>query len=271
MNYREIQPPEILSSYVKCFWILESNEKPEVLTKERILPDGNIELIFHYGDVFKQYRQNHTEIQPRSFVYGQITQFIEIGPTGKTGIIAVRFYPNGSEPFLQIPISQLSDKAVCISAIFGKEGRELEEKIMTAINNRQRIEILQNFLISRLKQYWHYDYTIAECIKRIVQLQGQVTVESLSNTFNISTRHLERKFNSTVGMSPKLLSRIVRFQNIFKLLQNKQINSLTALAYESGYCDQSHFIRDFKQFSGINPKNYFNQEHRLSDYFTSGG
>jgi AraC-like DNA-binding protein len=112
---------------------------------------------------------------------------------------------------------------------------------------------------------------IADSIKRMLQLQGKVNVESLSRRFNISARHLERKFVSTVGLNPKLLSRIIRFQNIFKLLQNGQIDSLTALAHESGYYDQAHFIRDFKHFSGINPKMFLNQEHRFSDHFIDKG
>jgi AraC-like DNA-binding protein len=269
MNYIEVKPPKILSGYVKCFWILESDGIPDGHSKEKILPDGCMELIFNFGDYYKEHRQGHSEIQPRSFVYGQITKFIEVSPTGKTGIIAVRFYPNGAEVFLQVPVNELTNKAVSTYDILGKDSGELEEKIVTAKNNRSRIEILQNYLICRLKKYYTYDYIIAECLKRIEKSGGTITVESLSEKYNISTRHLERKFISIVGMSPKLFSRIIRFQTIFKLLKTKQINSLTALALESGYYDQAHFIRDFKNFTGINPKTYFNQEHQLSSYFTA--
>jgi AraC-like DNA-binding protein len=100
--------------------------------------------------------------------------------------------------------------------------------------------------------------------------KGQVTIESLSKEFNISARQLERKFSSAVGLSPKFFTRIIRFQNIFRLVQNKQINSLTMLSYESGYYDQAHFIKDFKEFSGINPRSFFNQEHDLTDLFLPG-
>jgi AraC-like DNA-binding protein len=251
--------------------VLENPEAPDGPVRDKILPDGCMELIFHYGDLFRQYREENVETQPRSFVYGQITQFIEIGPTGKTGVIAVRFYPNGAEPFLQIPMNELTNRAISIFDLFGRQGLELEERIVTAAGNGQRILILQNFLIDRLRTYNRCDFVIADSIKRMLQLQGKVNVESLSRRFNISARHLERKFVSTVGLNPKLLSRIIRFQNIFKLLQNGQIDSLTALAHESGYYDQAHFIRDFKHFSGINPKMFLNQEHRFSDHFIDKG
>ena len=270
MIYKEIQPSEILSKFIKCFWILECNEKKSEFTRERILPDGCMELIFHYGDSFELHVNDYSEIQQRSFVYGQITRFIEISPTGKVGIIAVRFFPHGALPFLHIPINEITDNTVGVPYIFGAAGRELEEKIITAANNLQRIDIIQKFLVDRLKKYLQHDSVIEECLIRIVKSKGNVSVESLSESLNINSRQLERKFTSGIGMSPKVFSRIVRFQNIFKLLQTKRINSLTELAFENGYYDQAHFIKDFKLFSGISPSVYFNEEHSLSDYFTYG-
>jgi AraC-like DNA-binding protein len=269
MRYTEIKPQKFLSGFVKCFWLLEGDEISNGNNKEKILPDGCMELIFNYGDRFKEYRKDYSETQPLSFIYGQITKYIEVQPSGRTGIIAVRFHPNGAEAFLQYPVSELFNKAVSTYDILGKEGSELEEKILAAKDNRSRVEILQNYLISRLKKNNKYDYVIAACIKRIEQSKGLVTISSLSEQYNISTRHLERKFISIVGMNPKQFSRVIRFQNILRLMQSGQISNLTGIAFESGYYDQPHFIKDFRNFTGTNPLTYFNQEHQLSSYFTT--
>lgn len=265
MFYKEIQPSHILSKYIKCFWILEGYDPYP--SKERILPDGRIELMFHYGDLFKQ---NNNELSYRSFVTGQITQSIEIEPPAKTGIVGVRFLANGAEAFLQLPIHQLTNIDISTHDLFGRSGKELEEKIMCSKSNAERISILEGFLLKRLTSHKQFDFFIQDCIEKITLSHGQVSMDTLAGNYKISNRQLERKFTNLVGISPKLLSRIVRFQNVFNLVKNNQINSLSTLSYEGGYYDQAHFIRDFKEFSGLTPKQYFSNHHKLSDLFIYG-
>lgn len=96
MFYKEYKPPGILKEYIRCIWIQESNVKSDFLEKEKILPDGCVELIFDYGVPFKIYFSDHSfEIQPRGFIVTQMNHYIEIQPTGPIGTIAVRFSPGG--------------------------------------------------------------------------------------------------------------------------------------------------------------------------------
>jgi transcriptional regulator GlxA family with amidase domain len=92
-------------------------------------------------------------------------------------------------------------------------------------------------------------------------------VSQLADKLNIHRRNLERRFETAVGMSPKQLSRIVRLQSTLKLLEQKKYSNLTSLAYESGYYDQAHFIKDFREFTGISPKSFFANNLRLSALF----
>ena len=111
MNYQVFTPAPELQPFVKCFWTLEDEGSGEPV-KQRIVPDGCIEMIFHYGDLFRQFFDDGTNvIQPRCFIFGQITKYIEIAPTGKTGAISARFLPGGLLPFLDIEISSLENKA----------------------------------------------------------------------------------------------------------------------------------------------------------------
>ena len=78
---------------------------------------------------------------------------------------------------------------------------------------------------------------------------------------------MERKFMMVIGMSPKQLSRVVRLQATLKMLEQKQFTSLTSLAYENGYYDQAHFIKDFKEFTGHSPKSFYADNLKLSTLF----
>jgi putative component of toxin-antitoxin plasmid stabilization module len=106
MNYQTFVPSADLNTFVKCYWTLEALAEANP-GKQRIVPDGCMEMIFHYGDYYKQYREDGSFlVQPRCFVFGQITQPLDIEPTGTTGIFSVRFFPDGFTPFTTLPLQQ---------------------------------------------------------------------------------------------------------------------------------------------------------------------
>ena len=269
MNYQVYTPSPELQPFVKCFWSLD-DEKSDEPVKQRVLPDGCMEMIFHYGDLYKQYFEDGSSIiQPKSFVFGQITKYIEIAPTGVSGIISARFLPDGLTPFLDIPVSALENEAVPVSEIFFDEGKELEENVIGANNNEERIRLIEKFLLSKLTGSRAIDTITKSCVEVIFQSHGQINVVELADRMNINRRNMERKFTSLIGISPKQLARVARLQATMKMLGQKNFTSLTSLAYENGYYDQAHFIKDFKEFTGISPKSFFGDNLKLSALFTA--
>jgi AraC-like DNA-binding protein len=269
MNYQVYNPSSELQSFVKCFWTLE-DEGVEEPIRQRVVPDGCMEMIFHYGDLYRQYFEDGSSIiQPRSFIFGQITKYIEIEPTGYSGIVATRFFPDGLTPFLDTPVSALEDKAVSIINLFGEKAKVVEEKVMAAIDNPKRIKLIEEFLLSRLADPKTIDIVTKACVDVIFESQGQIGAGELANKMNINRRNIERRFTSVIGMSPKQLSRVIRLQTALKMLEQKKFSSLTSLAYENGYYDQAHFIKDFKEFTGISPKSFFADNLRFAALFAS--
>lgn len=267
MNYQVYTPIPELQQFVKCFWTLEDEAVDEPV-RQRIVPDGCMEMIFHYGDLYRQYFEDGSSIiQPRSFVFGQLTKHLEIAPTGISGIVSARFLPDGLTPFLSIPVSELQNKAVSIDKIFGKKGKLLEEKIVTATNNELRIKLLQDFLLSMLIDKKTIDTIAKNCTEVILQTRGQLDISALADKTNTNRRNLERRFITAIGLSPKQLSKVIRLQATLKMLEQKKFTSLTALAYENGYYDQAHFIKDFKEFTGMSPKSFFADNLKLSALF----
>ncbi len=260
MEYHVYIPGEALSRYIKCYWTLESSLDDAYENKQRIFPDGCIELIFHYGDLFKKYSVNGAaDFQPRSFLHGQLNRYMEIEPSGNIGVFSVRFVPCGLQPFLEMDINEYTGKAISVEEIWGNEGKLVEERMMHAENTMDRIKIIEHFLSGRITMKKNYN-SVEHCVNAIIRGRGSLSIDMLSQEVNMGRRHLERKFISSVGLSPKLLSRIIRFQSALQLIERNQLSTLTEIAYAGGFYDQSHLIKDFKEFSGLNPKQYFSAD-----------
>lgn len=269
MDYRVYSPFPELQSFVKCFWTLEDAAHAAPV-KQRVVPDGCMEMIFHYGDLYRQYLEDgSSRVQPRSFVFGQITQYIEIAPTGVSGIVAARFLPEGLTPFLTIPVSNLENKAVSLSELFSENGKQVEDEVVAATDNLQRIKLIETFLLSRLSDPQTIDSITKTCVEVIFASKGQLGMKEVADKTNNNRRNIERKFTAAIGLSPKQLSRAVRLQAAIKKLHEQNFTSLTSLAYENGYYDQAHFIKDFKEFTGISPKLFFAENMKFAALFAS--
>lgn len=265
MDYQTFQPHPDLADFIKCYWTLDSpgEDIPQVQT---IVPDGCMEMIFHYGDLYKQYVGNELIVQPRSCVFGQLTEPLKIIPTGITGIFSVRFHHNGFIPFATLPIKEMDNRAVSLDEIFGNSGTELERKILSAKKTEDKIAVAEAFLLERLNTQT-IDRIVQCTVDLLLSVNGQISVNELSRQTNINRRLLERKFSSTIGLSPKQLSKTIRLQTTLKLLLHKEYSSLTALAHESEYYDQAHFIKDFKEFTGLTPKEFYGENLKMTFLF----
>jgi AraC-like DNA-binding protein len=269
MDYQIFTPSSDLQPFVKCFWSLDdlANGHP---IRQRVVPDGCMEMIFHYGDLYRQYFEDGSSIlQPRSFLYGQITRFLEIAPTGNSGIISARFFPEGFLPFTDRPIASFEDKATSLEDLFGEKGINLQEQVLLASSNLDRIGLIESFLIDQLKTPNSIDTLTKACVEVILRSRGQIDVTTLADKMNIHRRKMERRFSSVIGMSPKQLARIIRLQSTIKMLEQNSFTNLSTLAYENGYFDQAHFIKDFKEFTGLSPKSFYSDNLRYATLFAS--
>jgi AraC-like DNA-binding protein len=267
MDYQTFSPSAELQPFIKCFWTLEAGASASPV-KQRVVPDGCMEMIFHYCDLYQQYFEDGSFIiQPRCFIFGQITTFLEIAPTGVTGLVSARFHPDGLTPFLSMPVAVLENRAVDLGDVFGEKGRELAEKTLSATGNQERIKLIEAFLLSRLAEPQLIDTITKACVDTIFHSQGQLEVARLADKMNLNRRNMERRFVTAIGMSPKQLSRVVRLQATMKMLEQKKYTSLTSLAHENGYYDQAHFIKDFREFTGMSPKSFFADSLKLSALF----
>jgi hypothetical protein len=258
MDYQTFIPHPDFESLVKCYWTLNVPKDPGA-EKQRILPDGCVEMIFTLGDDIKRYTsEKNFIIQPRTMVIGQISEPFFIEPTGVVDTFAVRFYPGGFALFTQIPVKDFANKETHIKNVFGEViANDLETSIVTAPGTKERIQIAEEFLSAQMRKADVIDNILKSTIDTILSTKGRVAINEILNYDLARRRQLERKFSQRVGISPKQLGKIIRLQETLKMLLNQHEGSLTEIAYENQYFDQSHFIKDFKEFTGVNPKDFY--------------
>lgn len=269
MTHQIFEPHQDLAAFVKCYWTLEA-PKEATPEKNTIVPDGCMKMIFHYGAPYKHYdKDGEGTLLPKGFIIGQLTRPYEVEPTGVTGTFFVCFHPNGFLPFATLPIKDMENTAVPLHNLFGDDGQTLEQKILSANFTSERIELIEKFLFQRLNDPDAYDRIVQSTVKTILTANGQLSVNELSGQNNVSRRQLARKFSSDIGLSPKQLSKTIRLQATLKALLKNKPTSLTDLAYENEYYDQAHFIKDFKEFTGLTPKEFYGDHLKMSLIFES--
>ena len=264
MNYQTFEPHPDLQPLVKCYWTLEVAAS-EHAQRQRIVPDGCLELIFILGDDIRRYTSNSEFIlQPRAMVLGQTIDPFYIEPTGYVNTFAVRFYPYGFANFVTTPVKDLANTETPIDLLFEKKSAQaLAQKINQAADIKERIEMVESFLLDRLNHQTTIDNIVKSTIDALLSTGGNASVNAILKGDGSKRRQLERKFAKQIGISPKQLGKIIRLQTALKLLLNRQTESLTQIAYDSEYYDQAHFIRDFKEFTGVSPKEFLKDDEMI--------
>jgi AraC-like DNA-binding protein len=179
-----------------------------------------------------------------------------LSPAKGFGIFGAYLYPFAIPRLFGFPASDFTNISPDLTSVFGHEGSILDERMCTAPTNEGRIAIISEFLTAKLNARIRKLPVIFRSVHTILANKGTLAIESLAAEHNISKRQFERRFKDLAGLSPKLYSRVIRFQAATQFKLNGT-RDLTEIAYACGYYDQSHFINDFREFSGYTPKEYF--------------
>jgi AraC-like DNA-binding protein len=255
MGYYTIKPQGKLENFIRYFWVFEgiaSGKQPYI---HRTLANGCPELIFHYQGTFDEITPKEN-FQPsfKTGIHGQTKHFKRFSAKGQFGIFGVYLYPYAMSALFDIPAIEFTNQLPELSSFLKNADHSINERMLTAPDNKARVSIITKFLESRLKKLKRPELAFA--VMQILKAQGQANITELASQCSASARSFERNFKEQIGFSPKSFSRITRFNSVLGTNRNKQV-SLTEMAYNFGYYDQSHFIQDFKTFSGYNPNTYF--------------
>lgn len=265
MNYCEAKPTSVAADLVKLYWEVSYGKVDLVDEAEPILPDGCVEIIFDFRDRFQTFLDSGEKvIQPRSIVAGQFTSRILIGPTGDTELFGIRLRPEAGFTLLGLSMEELRDQLVDLKDVIGAKEEILFDRLSAAKDFRSRREIFEEFLPSIVIHPINVQLSV--CINSIRSTNGATTVRQHAASLGWSERRLERAFKQHVGLSPKLFSRITRFQS-FLIGDGFNDDLLLDRALAAGFYDQAHLIKDFRSFAGVTPTEYFASQNALSELF----
>jgi AraC-like DNA-binding protein len=267
MRFREIAPVPELQSIVECIWTLESEPGEAVDRVEPVLPDGCPELVMQFGDRFERVSTDGgAERQADILFAGQLTGQIQLRPTGTVATLGVRFRPGSAAAILKMPQQPLLGTTLGIDALDGSLSRQLGRIRDSSRSPDDAIDGVQACLTARVDSEW-LDPRVLAAVGMIRRHHGRMAVAEVATRLGVTRRHLERCFATLVGISPKRLARIVRFQRALRMLQRPP-GSSAATALECGYADQPHFIRDFTELAGCPPGAHLLRHAQLSGFFT---
>jgi AraC-like DNA-binding protein len=265
--YVEFLPRPDLAHIVKCVWNYESAADERGGRPERIVPDGNPELVVHYGHPFSEITaERGKQAQPRVFLMGQMTRPLALDPTqGAPGIIGVRFHPAGVRAMIGASMDEFTDHHLKVADLAPAAAESLVDQIATAPNAATRAAVLQNFVAERAAYHARFqDTDVARWTIRLARANGRLSVADLAREADLSPRQLERRFATQVGIAPRQYANVIRFRSVFDLLTGASKPDWATLAAGAGYFDQSHMIRDFQRFLGCSPTAFLTQLRGLS-------
>jgi AraC-like DNA-binding protein len=266
MNYRQIPPPELLKNHIRYFWILESEGTATDRTSFRAIADGCPGIIFYQSDDGSFFREDKQ--LPDIFLYGQATSHSDIHSPCRFRAIGVYLYPNALQAVFGLNAVELTDSCIDLNETCSGRMFSLKEQLINVITPEEQIRILSAYLLSQIGNTDLYADTIAQyALTRIINSRGNISMTELQQSVSLSERSFERRFKQSIGLSPKLFSRICRFQASLNQLRNNDYQKLSDLAFQHDYADQSHHIRAFKEFAGCSPYQFQKQLNELVENF----
>ncbi|MDJ1481769.1 helix-turn-helix domain-containing protein [Cytophagaceae bacterium YF14B1] len=250
MKFDKVIPTDRLKPYIKHFVVSENTLE----STYKIFPSTSLVIGFQYkGQLFSIESETETNLNP-SGITGLMNSFKLFRNTSDIGTILVYFTELGLNAFTHCPAHELFQQSVSLDVIFNRYAiTETEEKLALAHTDTQRIEIVEQFLLSQLKDI-QPDRLVLEAVKLIYQSQGAIKISDLNTQLCISQSPFEKRFRKEVGTTPKKFASIVRFNAVIESLNNAK--SLTEIGYFHLFFDQAHFIKDFRQFTGTTPENF---------------
>lgn len=248
--------PEVLQDYVEYFWSANRVGEDAAELEITSFVNGASGILFqhHNGNsVFASSAgdKSQTETLPSAYAYGQLTQPNLILAKGSYSVTGVIVKPHAWHVLFGLSATELTERRIELNE-FSTEN--LTERLLNENRQQARIALLTDFLISRREHIKTADLLVQESLRLIHRNIRSVKVMHVLKHLQISERQFERRFRQAIGLSPYFYIRVIRFQEALKLMQAKQFRRLSEIAFFLNFADQSHFIKDIKEFSGITPK-----------------
>lgn len=267
MNFKTFEPPENLKTFIKYFWALESNGAEHTEKTFSAIVDGCPGVIMLQSEK-EGFCDEENKKLPNIFLYGQTIKPVKFSTTGNVDALGICFQPHALKSVFGIDADELTNACLDLNNLSNKKQGKLSERLLNAPSMDDQVKILSFYLVDKIQSNnTKDDALIRHAVNQILRTSGNVSLPDLQSQLKLSERSLERKFRQTVGISPKLFSRICRFQQSLNQMRQSKYDKLSDIAYANEYSDQSHFIRVFREFTGFSPLEFQKQANEVVENF----
>lgn len=250
MRFDKVTPTDRLKPYIRHYIISENAEEQTF----KIFPSTGLVIGFQYKGRLSTWVSGLENNLAPAGITGITDSFKVFKSTADTGTILIYFTEAGLAQFTSCPAHVLFNQSISLDHLFdSSKVTEVEEMLSVAATDVQKISVIENFLLSQLREI-DMDWLVIEAIKLIYLSKGAIRIKELNDKLHISPSPFEKRFRKLVGTSPKKFTSIVRFHSVLNSLESGK--TLTEICYENNFFDQAHFIKNFKQFTGQTPEHF---------------
>lgn len=265
MEYTELRPPPPLDRLVHCLWFLRGQADGSVQT---IVPDGRTEVVVHAGDAFSEVdASGRAHRQDDVLVGGQLLGPLRLQPHGTMDVVGIRFRTAGARSVLRFPLNEVSHGVQPLGQLHRALAAGLREAVQRGTTPEERAaavgHTLERFVASEPD-------AVTEDVTRSLGTVSPASVRDLARRHGVSPRTLERRILRDVGLPPKALQRVLRFRRAFRWLDRAPTGTWASVAARAGYFDQAHLSREFREFAGASPAEFFGRDPGLARRFNEG-
>jgi AraC-like DNA-binding protein len=265
MLFRSYAPRAPLSEFVADFWLYENYRGDH--PRELILPSGTFEIVFNLREdelrIYGPAPRDRCRRFTGALISGPYAGSFMSDTAEEAAIMGVHFKPGGAYPVFGMPAGELANTHIDLRTVWGPAASELRNRLWALTDPVQRFEQLEHAITTRLSDAPTRRGAVRCALGVFARTRGQARVSDVANALDLSQRRFVEVFTAEVGLTPKLFSRIQRFQHTVALPLSAPKPDWAQVAAACGYFDQSHLIRDFVEFCGMGPSEYWERHSQL--------
>jgi AraC-like DNA-binding protein len=258
-----------LKGFIEKIWLFESSSRLPGDDLKLIVPDGRSLLLIPYrnGLMGKMGGKEYVAKENKITLVGicDNPSVVDSQTDAATGSIGVQFSPLGLYRFFHIHLKDIKNDLNYLTDLLGKTAKDIEQQITDAETAGEKVRLIQSYLLFLFKK--ENDTLFEYCIQQIEMSYGGISMKQLEKLTGYSNRWLNLKFEERLGLSPKNFSSVIRFQNYYKAILSDTYKFRSIKPYYDHYYDESHFIKDFKRFTGMPPSRLIESSNKFGRLF----
>lgn len=252
-------PLPVLRPFVKILWVSEqtSIQWPAEFDREHVLPTGCMHLVFRLSDqplrIFDGVEDATGQTIGHTIVGGARSTFYVRDISKPSCSVGVMLLPGAAGLLFGVPADELAERHTLLEDLWGRSVNSIREQLFEARSPELQLDILESLLAARLPAVRGLHPAVAHALE---QFWPTTDVRKIVTASGYSHRQFIALFRRAVGLTPKLYCRVLRFQHALERAATDRLASWVDLAIDTGYSDQSHFSREFREFAGVTPEQY---------------